>query len=645
MRRAFVLAVLLLLVAVVVGVVLQGSSGETPAPPVEAANRPTTTAPSAPETPPRPADEAPVADSPTPAPPPPAPVPPEDPRSVEARGTVRGRVLDADGRPVEGATVAAVAAHVIVIGSITETTNYQHIGFVPVLATTDAEGRYELARVPMGGAYQIHAAAPNQGGSSRVDVHVADETPVVAPDLAFKRRASLTVTILGPDGARVDDAELSIDWWRGSSAPSRVAGVHRVDPIEPRSWTLVATKAPFGCASEHVEIAPGAAAVVTLRLSEGGESVTGVVVDDAGAPIAGASVRVKERSSIFDSGFYNEEEERPTRVVGISQGVATTDAEGRFRVAGLRRGLHEVAVAADGHHGTRESTLMAVSEDVRFALLMAPSEDVRFVLARHAAATLRLVPTGGAPLPTELALRSVLAPVRMDRFIERGAVVRDWKAPWNEGVARFTGLLAGPGSVRAHAAGFVPVERAVDPKPGDVLELGEAVLAPSLALTGRVVDPDGRPIVGATVFRHDRTAAATTDERGVFRLLDQPPGDVGVHADAHGFAGVNAAGASGGDAAAFVVTLQRAAIFRGRVLDQNGRPCPETELAIFTSPIGPRQPCVGDCFTDHRGVFERELAPGKYRIGTGWDARSLGTPKGEEFELKPGETSWIVLRR
>jgi protocatechuate 3,4-dioxygenase beta subunit len=632
-KHAAVAAALVVLVGVATWLGNSESPSVDRAPPGVDRSAPTTTAPSSPATPPRPADEAPVAESPTPATPAPAPVPPEDPRAVEARGTVRGRVVDADGRPVEGATVAAVAAHVIVTGSITETTNYQHIGFVPLLAKTDAEGRYELARVPMGGAYQIHAAAPNQAGSSRVDVHVADETPVVAPDLAFKRRASLTVTILGPDGARVDDAELSIDWWRGSSAPSRVAGVHRVDPIEPRSWTLVATKAPFGCASEHVEIAPGAAAVVTLRLSEGGESVTGVVVDDAGAPIAGASVRVKERSSIFDSGFYNEEEERPTRVVGISQGVATTDAEGRFRVAGLRRGLHEVAVAADGHHGTRESTLMA------------PSEDVRFELARHAAATLRLVPSGGAPLPTELALRSVLAPVRSGRFIEKGAVVRDWKAPWNEGVARFTGLLAGPGSVRAHAAGFVPVERAVDPKPGDVLDLGEAVLAPSLALTGRVVDPDGRPIVGATVFRHDRTAAAATDERGVFRLLDQPPGDVGVHADAHGFAGANAAGASGGDAAEFVVTLQRAAIFRGRVLDQNGRPCPETELAIFVSPVAERAACVGDCFTDHRGVFERELAPGKYRIGTGWDARSLGTPKGEEFELKPGETSWIVLRR
>src|SRR6185295_8566411 len=261
--------------------------------------------------------------------------------------------------------------------------DYQYIHFVPMRATTDAAGRYEFTSVPMGGSYQIHASTDRLGTSGDgVHVFVVDETPVTAADVAFARRGSLTVTILGPDGRRIDDADFACDSSLGYRKLARVPGVHRVEPIDPGRWQVMAAKSPFVCAFEAVTIAPGDEAAVTLRLTEGGETIAGVVVDDLGAPVAGASVHASETNRVLESTVPDPEK----CVRGVSEGRATTDADGRFTVRGLRHGQHTVEVEAPGRHGAR------------LGHRMAPSDDLRAVLARHAEATLRLVPSGGAPL-------------------------------------------------------------------------------------------------------------------------------------------------------------------------------------------------------------------------------------------------------
>jgi hypothetical protein len=120
-----------------------------------------------------------------------------------------------------------------------------------------------------------------------------------------------------------------------SARPSLAASA-RLAPIEPRVWANVAVGLAFPFAKPApppTPASPPPAAPPSAALVTGG--VQGRVLDEAGAPVAGAEVAVV---SVTDGLTH-----APEPVAR-----ATTDAEGRYGMPGLAPGAYELTVRAKG---------------------------------------------------------------------------------------------------------------------------------------------------------------------------------------------------------------------------------------------------------------------------------------------------------
>jgi protocatechuate 3,4-dioxygenase beta subunit len=199
--------------------------------------------------------------------------------------------------------------------------------------------------------------------------------------------------------------------------------------------------------------------------------------------------------------------------------AAITDAEGRFAL----RGLDEEPLRI-----TARPRAPWMRPD---AQVVVPGADaIEFQLQRGHALAGRVLDPFGAPLA------EVTVVVRW-----RGGSKSTRTAA--DGAFRLTAIGAGPLVVKVDGgyAGYWPYRplELQDVEP-DRLDL-ELRLEAGSALSGVVVDPDGKPVRGATVFvsgttQPPITANLRTDAAGRFVAADLEPGAYGLVALAHGFA-------------------------------------------------------------------------------------------------------------
>ncbi len=163
-----------------------------------------------------------------------------------------------------------------------------------------------------------------------------------------------------------------------------------------------------------------------------------------------------------------------------------------------------------------------------------PTTGLRIVLARRGAIRCRVVDGSGAPI---VGFKAAALPERLRRGEEDYQIEA---LAWRDGTAADGTLTlrdvdAGPALLRVHAKGYVrsAPKRVVVP-PGDVSEQVEITLERAASIAGRVVTPDRRPVVGATVSwlldnaggePSGRTTptTATTDGAGAFTIDGMPP--------------------------------------------------------------------------------------------------------------------------
>ena len=352
------------------------------------------------------------------------------------------------------------------------------------------------------------ALAALVGGAAVIRAQDEPAKPAAPPKPALIVRVLDAATGAPLEGAEVESSffDPKADKRVKATATTTADGVVRVEHepgVEPTVLWLIARKPGYvpgsfyrgrGGWGEPFPIPESK----EFRLAHGVE-LGGVVVDEAGAPIEGATV---ELSTAFADSDY------PPLKMTITS--LKTDARGRWRSAEVPDALGDVSLSishpdyyqAAGEHPSRG--------------------DLRRVLTRGETVTGRVVGPGGRPI--------VGANVKL-RSGSSSAGIADAKT---DADGRFALLHARPGEfhVMAEADGFAPAFRDVQVKRGGGADAGEVAMEPGATLRVRVVDAEGRPLSDArfspSLVRGREWGSsfrAKTDAEGRAAWKDAPPGE------------------------------------------------------------------------------------------------------------------------
>ncbi len=558
-------------------------------------------------------------------------------------GTVRGKVLeDASGKPVAGAQVTA-----------TIWPPQGGEGQAHGRQVTGPDGEFRLEGLPAGNFGGVQASRegflswPDMKSKQVMVQEAFAEGTEKEVEVRLRRGASVRGRVADPGGKPLAGATVQAQSFhpnrgfvQSETALTGPDGTYRIDNLNPgkafvsarlEGWhqpefprdlwqAMQGGKLPESCTAEVPEEGE---AVRDLVLAAGG-TVEGVVVGPDGAPAAGIGVSVSTKGEGQGGG-----------------GTASpTDAEGRFRVAGVVPGEALVVHAGDAKGRSGASDPFRLDEGgtaagIRVALKPPGSLSgrVRREDGRSAqGATLRLV---------------------------RGAF--DPQQPWNwqwqrksaqahpvgaEGEFRIEPLAPGKYTLLAEAEGAGSITApALELAESEAKEGVEVVLPEDRPISGKVVDGDRRPVAGAAVTVKEKPkpemamyfggqqepVEAVTDAEGGFVLHGLGAGDYQVEASFHGMVPARAAAKAG--TADLVLVLQSGISIAGTVVDEaDGKPL--AEIPVQANPL---QQVAGawmgkQAATGPDGSFRLDgLEPGKeYSVtaGTQWgEGKSEHSPK------------------
>lgn len=385
----------------------------------------------------------------------------------------------------------------------------------------------------------------------------------------------------------------------------------------------------------------------TLRLQRPGE-ISGTVIDGTGAPIAGAWVSAgpPPREGSADI---------PRREL---QAGASTGTDGRFRLGRLKPGeVYSVQAARTGFLPPLANPLVPLAgRPPAVVLVLVPTRP-----ASGRVLDAQGVPVSGAEIR--------LSPAGSPRRTTPPDAVSDARGRFT--VASIPALALDVEVLRkGHARGLVRNFK-VPPRipPGDtVVDLGTIRLRQGAALAGIVVDGQGRPVAGASVYQveelrppselasrlRDDPPAATTGTDGRFSLADQPRGlPTHLFVSARGFLPATVRGVRPPTAPPLRLRLTPGRRFIGRVLDPEGLPVAGARVTLDCQQAAPgrRDLLVGhlvskSATTATDGRFELDELPegqGKLAIA----APGFVTAEGLAVSLPqaPDEEKTVVLVR
>lgn len=386
----------------------------------------------------------------------------------------RGTVLDPARKPLSGAEVTVVR-------------NQGQDGSDATRAVTDDQGRFLIGftdRTQRSWGARIEARAPGFSPSFLSDVPTNRGVNDVGPIVVYPAVA-LSGRVVDPEGRGVAGAEVYVftvqppadveELWP-KHAPAAVTGpdgAYAVSTLPPGTVTVGATFPGYADALRPgTRLKAEAPNVVDLALGVE-DAYEGTVVDDQGTAVAKA--RVLAQRGFPRSAFW--------------RGPTETDAQGKFRIAGLDRNRRDMHL---------QIQKVGFSQFWSSGSELPP--DSRFTLRRAAALMLRVERTEGGDAPAIRAVRlERRSPRTPDRWMHAGEVqkfMREvvephvWKFGWeNRGILRATAVLEGGAVARTGEVDLRPQDNAA----GSEIELVARIEAPG-SVAGRVLRQDQTPV-------------------------------------------------------------------------------------------------------------------------------------------------------
>lgn len=402
---------------------------------------------------------------------------------VEPAARITGRVLDEKGRPVAGARVTPGG------NPFLETDVAPRLlGLLPG-AMTDAEGRYELTRMPIEANQTLSASANGYvtaygrtTGAAEDVIDIRLERTVEEARRSFRApepapEPDRFLRVLGPDGREV----LRGKWQFADGGPhdyllaGRIAYGLKPGRESPRIRIFDVRDArgrplPYGPAI----VGPFEPGEHTVTLAPG-RVVEGRVATPGGRPVRGVSVRVFPMEEDGRAGAYIRFETR-------------SGAEGRFRLTGI-----------DEYESVLDFRVPSTYVEPERVRLAADAETVDIVVTPKVAPRVTVLDPDGAPVPG--ARVELIAPGEGGPFRD-GRVRRETDA---DGAAAFP-LLPPPlfAVLQIEAGGGFRSRTLPGWHPADATVKMER----TLTLAGAVLDGAGRPVPDATVFVRAAAGAA-----------------------------------------------------------------------------------------------------------------------------------------
>ncbi|MES1245587.1 MAG: carboxypeptidase regulatory-like domain-containing protein [Acidobacteriota bacterium] len=506
--------------------------------------------------------------------------------SLKRAGFLDGVVMEAGGRPVAKARVRALPAP----------------GRSPMAdppsaeVSTDAAGRFHLPGLAVGLTYTLLV----DGGDFAPVRRMADvaERPGEPLRITVSPGAAAAGRVLDPGGRPLPGAIVLLQQDRPEDskpieALSGPEGRFLLPHLAAGRYDLRVTRegfAPARIAGLEIPADSRAVDLGDVRM-EGSAAIEGRVLDDRGRPVSGAQV-----------GLAISQEHQGDRPSPVETGP-----DGAFRLRDLVRGeRYDLWVQADGFVTRQAPGVEAPT-----------AEPLRIELRRGRILAVRVVDPDGRPVPRARLSRLERMTMKMDGGSIGSQSVSDAGETDDEGTLRIGGLEPGVVDLQVEADGFqtllarglrVPENEAAGPV--------EITLARGAVLEGRVLDGDGKPVLGASVraFQEDAERpfggppGATTDDEGRYRLTGLSPGSYQVAADS---ADIQASAQAPVEIRAAVQSLDlrfpKGSTVSGQVVDDRGSPVAQARISL--APNGPATLSQAD------GTFTfRSVADGAFRL-------------------------------
>ncbi|MBI1381422.1 MAG: hypothetical protein GC161_10085 [Planctomycetaceae bacterium] len=506
-----------------------------------------------------------------------AETPPARRASVAAR--IEGRVAYADGA-IPGGGVLVYAGTPGAAWRWERAGRRVHAGLdadTLVRGFADAEGRFALEWSGDSAELAVAAMAPTAATEAPVRWSDADTAPLT---LTLEPRAALFVDVrrgAGFDAATAPDfrdSELRLRLPSGSDErASGLSATRRnmsgwVDehglatflavPIERDFELHYKGPAAVETARTVAALASGEQRAMVLELPAGAHLI-GRVVDELGAPVAGASLIAREPAS-------------------DARSTASTDTEGRFEMPRVATSARSLDLSKDGHLAATHTLAADLVNGVRRNLgnLVLPhgarlAGHVRHPDGRPASRVVVTAYANRKALEDQAGVGSghygtvdAIADEE-GHFVLRGLatdMTYDLVAKWKSDEAHF---LARHEDTRRNQMDLI------------------LVLHPAPAIVGRVLAPDGTPVARAEVAGEPKTysvhfvagahlpSTVRTDAEGRFRLEFESPGPVTVEANGRGFSPSVALSVMAPNDVPVELQLRRPTGLRGMVVDAAGK--------------------------------------------------------------------------